>query len=50
MVIERYKLLTVRHGDRRDFVLSDLLYKGGVLRMFFVSLRYCEPKSVHVLP
>ena len=50
MVIERCKLLTVRHSDRRDFVLSDLVYKDGVLRIFLVSLRYGEPLSVYVLP
>ena len=33
MVIERDKRLAVSHGNRSDFVLSDILYECSVLKI-----------------
>ena len=52
MVIERDKRLAVSHGNRGDFVLSDILYEFqcSVLRIFFIALGFGEAKPVYVLP
>ena len=50
VVIERDKRLAVSHGNRSDFVLSDILYECSVLRIFFIALGFGGAKLVYVLP
>ena len=50
MIIERDKRLAVSHGNRSDFVRSDILYECIVLRIFFIALGFGEAKPVYVLP